>query len=203
MMKTECHAHDQKCCIIRVSWTAVLVGALVGIGLSFLLNLFSIAIGLSAFTMSKEGNMTLAVGGVLGLLIGIIAAMFVSGFTAGYLGRPYCMKRHLGALYGFTAWCLALIFMMMFAAHIAHFLQHVSSMIANPATVVIAANVAPAQASAIATPDTTVIMMTAPAGGGMAMGAFIMFVFFAVGALAACFGGHCGMTCHKCDSSTS
>jgi hypothetical protein len=68
----------------------------VGVGLSFLLNLFSIAIGLSLVTTSKEGIASLAIGGFLGLVISAIAAMFVAGTTSGYLGRSCCAKRNLG-----------------------------------------------------------------------------------------------------------
>jgi len=55
----------------RISWTAIFVGAIVAVGLSFLLNLFGIAIGLSAFTLSTDGASVLAVGGLVGMIIGV------------------------------------------------------------------------------------------------------------------------------------
>ncbi|HVY53836.1 MAG TPA: hypothetical protein VHA13_04890, partial [Gammaproteobacteria bacterium] len=51
----------------RLSWTAVIAGALVGIGLSFLLNIFSISIGLTLIKTSAEGAVSLALGGFIGL----------------------------------------------------------------------------------------------------------------------------------------
>ena len=105
----------------RLSWTAVIVGALVGVGLTFLLALFSAAIGLSAFSMDSTGATTLAVGGFIGVVIGILVSMFLAGWVAGYLGRPYAMGRNLGVLYGFTAWCLALLLTASFAGPIGRY----------------------------------------------------------------------------------
>src|SRR5829696_1753638 len=91
------HSHESTC----FSWKPIIVGALVAIGLSFLLNLFSAAIGLSAYTADTQGMQNVAIGGLIATALGIVVAMFVSGWVAGYLGNPFCEKRHLGALYGF------------------------------------------------------------------------------------------------------
>src|SRR5436305_611289 len=82
-----------------ICWTAIFVGALVAVGLGFLLNLFSMAIGLSAVSNSN-GTMAVAIGGFIGLIIGVIVAMVVSGYVAGFLGRLHSQKRNLGILYG-------------------------------------------------------------------------------------------------------
>ena len=86
----------------QISWTAIFVGAIAAIGLTFLLNLFGIAIGLRAFTLSTNGAIVLAVGGMIGIIIGIIASMLAAGYTAGYLGRVHSSQRNLGIVYGFT-----------------------------------------------------------------------------------------------------
>src|SRR5687767_10657531 len=70
-----------------ISWTAILAGALVGMGLTFLLNTFSIGIGLSLVRTTEDGLTSLAIGGFIGLLIGAIVSMFAAGFTAGCLGK--------------------------------------------------------------------------------------------------------------------
>ncbi len=47
----------------RISWSAILIGAIVAVGLGFLLNMFCLAIGLSAFTLDDQGKTVVAVGG--------------------------------------------------------------------------------------------------------------------------------------------
>jgi hypothetical protein len=185
----------------RISWTAILVGAFVGIGLGFLLNLFSIAIGLSIVTTTKEGLVSLAIGGFVGLLIGAIASMFVAGFAAGYLGRPYCIKRNLGALYGFTTWCVALILTVLLTAHMGRYVNYYSNFASNP-VVVTNDNVTPAVSASTTHTDTAVVTVNAQkTTNDIGIGTFLIFILFFVGALSACFGGHCAMTCKRsCDT---
>jgi hypothetical protein len=45
------HAPECKC----IAWKPIIAGALVAIGFTFLLNIFSVAIGLTAFTTNSEG----------------------------------------------------------------------------------------------------------------------------------------------------
>lgn len=195
--------HDHGHCRKWISWSAILVGALVGVGLSFLLNLFSIAIGLSVFTTNKEGMITLALGGLIGLLIGGIAAMFVAGFTAGYLGRPYCYKRNLGVIYGFTTWCLVLILTVGLTSHLGHYVTAYSNFVSHPTIIKITADqAAPTVSTSNASTDSNqpeVTVNVEKATNTMGMGAFIIFVLFFIGALASCFGGHFGMSC-RCES---
>lgn len=183
------HDHDHAHCGIRcISWTAIFTGAIVGIGLSFLFNLFSVAIGLSVFTMS-EGIAGLAVGGLIGLAISAIVAMFLAGMVAGYLGRPYCFRRNLGILYGFTTWCLALILTALLTSYVGRYVVSYSNFIANPTVIV--AEVAPAAANEAHAN----MVSTERAANTFGVGAFVVFVLFFIGAVASCFGGHCGMVC--------
>lgn len=180
------HAHDPFR-VKRISWAAVLVGALVGLGISFLLNVFSIAIGLSLINTTSDGMVSLAVGGFLGMLIGIFVAMFSSGFVAGYLGKPYCSNKRMGVLYGFTAWCIGLILMVMLYTPTAHFLTNYMDFVAHPAAVISVAQAG----STVPTPVTSTPKTTTDLG----IGVFMVFVLFFMGALSACLGGHCGMNC--------
>lgn len=194
-MHHHCHV---KC----MSWTALIVGALVGIGLSFLLNLFSVAIGLSAFTLSQDGLVTLAIGGFIGLLIGGIVSMFVAGFTAGYLGRPYCAKRNLGVVYGFGTWCLMLILSVFLTAPLGRFVSNYTAAVANnqKVTEIIVTKMPNNEAGVQASTHngaTQVAVDPEKAANSMGMAAFIIFVIFFIGALACCFGGHAGMVCCK------
>src|SRR5262245_61097816 len=108
----------RKCCF---SWRAVLAGALVAVGLSFLLNLFSLAIGLTAFNV-KDGALSLAIGGFIGMLIGVIAIMFFAGWVSGYLARHPNHDPRFGVFYGLAAWCLGLVITLILASQISQFI---------------------------------------------------------------------------------
>lgn len=185
------------------SWTAVVVGALVAIGLSFLLNVFNVAIGLSAFTTSPEGNATLAVGGFVALTIGSIVTMFVAGLVAGYLGQAHGTSRHTGELYGFSAWCLALIVTIFLTTHVANFVSHAAAAVnAGGATMSLSANATNSTATT-QNPDVNSYATTNTEKVANRLGAvaFVTFFLFFIGALSSCFGGRCGMTCCRSDAS--
>ena len=185
------------CHIKRISWSAIIVGALVGTGLSFLLNLFSVAIGLSVVKTTHEGLVSLAVGGFIGLLIGTIVAMFFAGFTAGYFGQPYSVKRNLGIVYGFITWCLSLILIMLLASHIGSYVTSYSRFITNPTPVVFTNNQL-SQTITTSTSSSDVVVNSQAATNNLAYSAFLIFVLFFVGAISSCFGGHYGMMCRIC-----
>lgn len=192
---------NHQCCSIKcISWAAIFVGAIVGVGLGYLLNLFSVAIGLSAFTTSPEGLTAFAVGGFVGFAIGGVVSMFVAGWTAGYLAHPYCSKRNSGSLYGFTTWVVAFIMGVALAAPIGHYVSHSAAFLSNHTIVVthmdgrdeMVANQAPA--------TTEVDKATAEkAANDTGKAALALFVLSFLAAVAAAFGGHCGMTCRKDD----
>lgn len=180
----------------RISWTAVIIGGLVGLGLSFLLNLFSVSIGLSLVSTTQEGIATLAIGGFIGLLIGAIISMFMAGFTAGYLGQPYCVKRNLGVLYGFSAWCVGLVLMVVLTSHITHYVAAYSDFIVHPTVVeVVNNNVSPVALSASGSAD--VVVNAQKTTNNLGITSLLIFILFFVGAVASCFGGHFGMVCKE------
>ncbi|MES2218121.1 MAG: hypothetical protein V4501_06900 [Pseudomonadota bacterium] len=172
------HTNECKC----LSWKPVVAGALVAVGLSFLLNLFSVAIGLTAYTTNSEGVENLAFGGLIGTAIGVIASMFAAGWLSGYLSQRHCSKRHLGALYGFLTWCVALIVAFFitadaqqYVAYYGHFLAGVNNAAASNA------------AAAAATQSTNSLVLST----------YIVFCLFFLSAFASSLGGHCGMR-HVC-----
>src|SRR5579871_5063601 len=112
------HPIECKC----FTWQPIIAGALAAVGFTFLLNLFSVAIGLTAYTTNSQGVENIALGGLIATDLGIVVSMFASGWLAGYLGNRYCTKRHLGALYGFLTWCLALIFMVLLAEYMTKYI---------------------------------------------------------------------------------
>ncbi len=168
------HLQDCKCFL----WKPVFVGALVAIGLNFLLNLFSVAIGLTAFTTNSEGVENLALGGLIATALGIVVSMFASGWIAGYLGSRYCTKRHLGALYGFLAWCIALVIMIFLAEYITKYITFYTHFISGTANL----SVSNTSMQASTTTANQVVIST-----------YIIFCLFFLSAFSCSLGGHCGM----------
>ncbi len=195
------HVHPFK----RFSWTAVFVGALIGVGLGFLLNLFGMAIGLSAITFDNDGAMMVAIGGLIGMLIGVIVSMMVAGYAAGYLGRLYCPQRNLGMMYGFTTWAVALMLSALATAHITHYVSVYTNNLSPTVTVV------PGSQNQVAESVTVDTVTTVPAKANqkslkvntstthLAWGAIAVFLLFFIGAVASCIGAHFGMRCKRED----
>jgi hypothetical protein len=188
----------------RVSWTAIFIGAIVAIGLTFLLNLFGVAIGLSAFTMGTDGAIVLAVGGLIGIIIGVIASMLAAGYAAGYLGRLHCPKRNLGVIYGFTTWCVALILSAVIGAQISSYVTSYSNAISHSVLVSSQDKTHPSTTltvkttpSALSTGQKTIKLTTSP--NGLAWGALSVFAIFFIGAFASCLGACWGMGCKRDD----
>jgi hypothetical protein len=172
------------CGVGCMSWTAIFIGGLVGVGLGFLLNLFSVAIGLSAFSTSPEGVSAFAMGGFVGFAIGVIVTMFTSGMVAGALGRHRCPECNMGTLYGFSAWVVALILAILLAAPAAKLVSSNTLMLNSHSVVVHSAN--DAVAAVAPTPE---------AAKDLSKTAFALFALFFLGAVSASLGGHYAMTC--------
>lgn len=188
----------------RISWTAIFVGAIVGIGLSFLLNLFGIAIGLSSFTVGQDGAIVLAVGGLIGIMIGIIASMLTAGYAAGYLGRFYSPQRNLGIVYGFSTWSVALIFSAVIGAQISTYVDSFSNAISHSVFVTSQDKTDPSKTLSVKTTSSThntdqTTMKVTVSPNSLALGAFSVFAIFFIGAFASCIGACWGMSCNRDD----
>ncbi|WP_454784244.1 hypothetical protein [Legionella sp. WA2024007413] len=191
----------------RISWTAVFVGALTALGLSFLLNLLGVAIGLSAFKTMSNGSVIVVIGGLLGIIIGVIISTLISGYAAGYLGRLYCPEHNLGIIYGFITWVMALI---LGAALIGLLSQYVVTYTNSISRTVVAV---PITVNQISTPVGTTKISSSTKNGqkeaivevnvtptNLASGAYIAFALFLLGALFSCVGASWGMRCKRDDS---
>jgi hypothetical protein len=189
------------CSVKCISWSAIFVGSIVGVGLGFLLNLFSVAIGLSAFTTSPEGVTAFAIGGFIGFAIGVFVSMFVAGWVAGHLGKSHCPKRNSGALYGFTTWSMALILVVLLSGPVGHYVAAGTGFISNSAPAMMHRPMMDNGPAAEAAPDGQ--QPPAPpaekAANDAGKAAFALFILFFLGAIGACFGGHWGMVCCKED----
>jgi hypothetical protein len=179
------HAADCKC----FSWQPVVAGALVAVGLTFLLNLFSIATGLMAYTTGSDGVESLALGGLLGAGIGVIASMFAAGWLTGYLSQRHCNKGHLGALYGFLAWCVALIIAIFITSHAQDYVSFYGHFLSGSANVMQVSSTAPASTVAVVASDAQ--------SKSLVISTYIIFGLFFLSAFSCSLGGHCGMR-HVC-----
>ena len=179
----------------RISWSAIIVGALIGVGLSFLLNLFGVAIGLSAFSMSEDGGASLAIGGLVGLIVSTMVAMFFAGFSAGHLGRLYVPKRNMGLAYGFTTWSVSIILSALLTTHVGSYVKTYSDNVTQQGIIVVDDD-ASSSHSRHGKPQMTAVTPK-QISGGIALGAFIVFGLFFVGAFSSCLGAHYGMSCRE------
>lgn len=202
------YKYHRKC----LSWSAIIAGAIVAFVINFLLNLFGVAIDLAAFTNTQAGVKTFAIGGFIGLIIVAIVSMFVGGMVSGYLGRHYCVRRNLGVLYGFLAFGVAIFFAALLTVPMTHFLSHYNeglygpsqaptTVVANPSSsssTMISSQGATTNGPALNDTNSSAAATTEKNANDLGKAAILTFVLFAIGALSACIGGHCGMMC-KCD----
>ncbi len=198
-----------------LSWTAIIAGAFVALGISFLLYIFGAAIGLSSFKSTQIGVNALAIGGFLGSVIATIVSMFVGGWISGYLvRRGYGYKEYnsinddeynrkscanIGALYGFITWGLALIVTILLAADVSAFISSRYIMSSNPRAAI--STTTNPQAPMVsenrmnndvnAPTQTTINEEKAENAAGKTL--FALFVIFFLGALASCIGGYMGI----------
>ncbi|KTC78767.1 hypothetical protein [Legionella cincinnatiensis] len=180
----------------KLHWSAIFAGAFVGLGLSFLLNIFSMAIGLSAYSSTSSGATVIAIGGVLGLLIGVIVSMGVAGFVAGYLARFYHCYCHGGVIYGFITWSLALTLSALLTLPMIHYVSfHQENL--DPA-------LAPTQISTLTDNSTIATQSNVPKmmknnPEHLAWNGWILFILFFLSAISSCISACYGMKCKKED----
>lgn len=189
------HPHSKIC------WAAIFAGAFTALGLAFLLHLFALAIGLSAYAASPDGASTIAIGGFLGFVIGIIVSMAVAGFVAGYLMRCHYNQYHEGVIYGFLTWSLALLLSAVFVMPLSHYTGAYTKALAPTVTINESSNSIDVSTNKVIAPDTqaeknqdaaTVEVTAATLTGS----SWMMFVLFFLGAFASCIGACCGIKSH-------
>lgn len=191
------HGH----CRTRISWSAIFIGALIGVGLSFLMNLFGVTIGLSAFSMTDQGVMSLALGGLFGLIISTIIAMFFAGYASGYIGRLYVPRRNMGMIYGFTTWIVSIVMTALLTTYVGNYVDSYSATVTHSA-VTVSQNQSASKASESSSSENQIQVdniTPKEASGGMAIGAFIVFALFFIGAFSSCLGARHGMSCQRND----
>jgi hypothetical protein len=189
------HACNMRC----ISWSALIFGGLIAISLSFLFNLFSLAVGLSAFPATPEGKTEFAAAGFIGLVIISIITMFFSGWVAGSLGRGHCQKRCMGELYGFGAWSLALVATIFLATNAGQFLNQKSYVVdRNFSSFQLANEITKNVNEATDLSQHTTSPGAKNAATTLGITSFATFFILFIGALSATFGGRIGMRHRIC-----
>lgn len=188
----------------RICWSAIVAGALVGVGLAFLLHIYGRAIHLSAYSATENGAAVIAIGGLLGMLVGAIAAMATAGFVSGYLGRFHYYSQHGGVVYGFITWSLILMLSAAMIMPMSHFVsvyegsltQTVLKQAVSQGDVKVSNNdVVNARASRH--DKTMVIAPSDVSAKALALSSWIMFAMFFIGALSCCVGASYGIRCKR------
>ena len=94
-------------CHKAFSWKAVIAGALIAIGLTFLFNLLTLGLGFSMYTQDPTGRAVIAFLGFAWMLIGSYLMLFAAGWV---VGKVICRDRDAfilnGFVHGFLTWSL-------------------------------------------------------------------------------------------------
>ncbi len=187
--------HSRKFCTKKICWKSIFAGALVGFGLTFLLQLFDKAIGITIFSVNTSGAEAIVLGGFLGSIVGIIASMFFSGWIASYLSRSYFFDRRIGALYGLLVWCLTLLISLFFMNHMSFSSNETQNNSERPSESIVGMNTI--QTAAIISsqstekPNSNLIGNKPIEKEGLSL--YLSFILFFLGAVSACFGGYFGL----------
>lgn len=160
---------------------SIIIGSFIAIGLSFLFNLLNVGVGISAY-QSQSGNISLAVGGFIWLLIGSCITMLIVGWATSLLSQTSC--KIIGIIHGFSAWCLSLsilLFITLYALKLTT--ESLTTLITSmPFTSLLTHSI-----NTWANPP---VKYTA---GGI----WAFFIIFLIGAFASCIGGYFGATANR------
>ena len=195
-----CQKGCQSGCKPRL-WTAVLSGALVAVGLTFLFNLLTLGIGLSIYTHTSEGTYNLIISGYIWILIGTFVILFLAGMTTGRIkGRKKCCntsRRHTGLVPGFLTWILSVIITLLLVTVIANasFSPLVKNSFLNLPTENNVALISEETGNEAAANrmGTKGEVSAKTESHRLGITTIATFVLFAMGALGCCFGAYCGL----------
>lgn len=172
------------------SWTAIFVGALTGLGLTFLFNLLSLAIGISLFTQQTNDTFAFSITGIIGFFLVAFISMFVTGWIAGKLTLLSSMRKVWGCLYGFTAWCLTFIMTVILLMNTLQFIQFHSNFTSKNLTTIKISNQLPTMTQSQGSNAETEKKI-------IGLNAYVTFIFFLVGASSSTLGGYVGFKGNK------
>lgn len=178
-----------------LSWSAIFAGAVAGVGLNFLLNLLSLGLGISSFSIDSEGNTFFSFAGFLCFCLAAILAMFSTGWIAGKLTPVVVKARAFGLLIGFIAWSMLLIMTIILITNMIQYAAFHSNFTSNLVAIKLT-NDAPMLTETVA--DTRkkspLHINIETRRKVLTLNAFLTFVLFFIGSLSGCMGGFLGYT---------
>jgi hypothetical protein len=101
------HVEDVVGVSSRVSWGALLAGAVLAVACSMILTLFFTAVGLSLSDADVRAE-TLGVGAVVAAVVTIVLSMFFGGWATSQLTAGETLRE--AALYGVLTWAVVMVF---------------------------------------------------------------------------------------------
>jgi hypothetical protein len=174
----------------KFSWSPLFAGAIAGVGLNFLLNLFALSIGLGSFSISASGKTDLFLWGFIGFICSSIIAMFTTGWVAGRLMPYYLKHRFWGVLWGFLAWSILLIFTIILITNFIQYASFHTNFTANLVEIKLK-NDSPMLTGTLAhkSKNSPLSFNLETYKKVITVNAVLTFILFFVGALSSCIGG--------------
>lgn len=178
-------------CSRKLSWKAIMAGALVAVGLTFLFNVLTVGLNLSLFTHNENGQDILVFATLAWMVAGGYMILFLSGWIAGKQRCCGCYGDSFhatsGFLHGFLVWTVYLIIAVVLISLLADtptmlYIQKAFFNITLPN--VMSGTLSAENAVAAAQNVQTV--------NKLGLGTLSTFLIFFMGALGASLGGYCG-----------
>lgn len=108
--ETSCNSYGDKVCI---PWGAIIIGAIISVSYTTLLNMLGIGLGLIIFDPERFNMVKLGHGAIAWMTLSGIISMMAGGYLVGKFSNTNCKLKR--CCYGIAAWALAMSFTVMVA----------------------------------------------------------------------------------------
>ncbi|MCS5711290.1 hypothetical protein [Candidatus Berkiella aquae] len=208
-----------------INWSAVISGAMIAFGLTFLFNLLTLGIGLTIISTSEQGVRDLAFNGFIWSLIGGVIILFIAGWKTGKLIKlhpsdiAYCHEKlnanlaqasapmevcktkccYHGMTHGFLAWALYLIISLVFTFLLSHAtaVSSLNSSFLNIPLGIPQAVAETANTAKVQQKATAEVPISPKTAEKAGIEIIGIFLIFTLGAAASSIGCHLGLLCHR------
>lgn len=175
-----------------VSWSAIFSGAIVGVGLNFLLNLLSLGIGAASFSIQKGGQTVFSLGGFLFFCLSALIAMSTTGWVAGRLTVSE-LSKWWGIFFGFLAWSMLLIFTIILITNMIQYSAFHSNFTSNLVAIKLVHDAPMLTETAAQHMNSYPLSINIELKQKIiVLNAFLTFILFLIGAFSSCIGGFVG-----------